>query len=330
MREIRGVPRWVGSLVRSVFFLIVTVMSFSVIAQEKVTVFDAMRIEFADNPVTAMNKYFNKASRERWDSTVGSVQTIDDVKYFFAFSMIEMIEQSTDSTDMIYVNPWIDGAAFMRWKQEEGAWKVNDFALISGEYLRNEIIAERNALPLWLRSKGTLSANMAEYLRDTRAAMLLDKNRLSDSLTDKAKDDRTLSLIAISVRANTRIVSARSIFGDSSVRKSTQEMLIGLKEVLKSKNRERIRALLKTDNHDLVEALALLPEPLIDSFVGNWYVEKEDRLLVLMSSFLSPRLFLILESKKSGEVVWGLLGDWATSPVPTPQAAATERSPVKH
>lgn len=313
------------------FALLSFVIISSSSAQEKVPVFEVMRMELASDPATAIKNYFTPEVRKEWDSTIADVFSTSDVKFFFAFSSIELLDQADSSADMIYINPWIDGVALMKWKRNKNVWVVTNFAFIRGELIRNEVMDEKNVFPLWMRMPGTMASNMATYFSKTQSAILRNKKEIINNyFSDKLTNERSLSLISLAARLNTRLVCAKAILGnDTSIQDNIKGMLNGIKDAIKSKEKGKIRTAFKTDDPNLIKAIALLPESVASSFVGNWYVEKEGRLLVLMSSFLSPRLFIIVAGNTSGITDWALLGDWVTTSSASSSATADKIS-TKH
>lgn len=318
MQHLFFLYRFIGKLTTLLFVILLLNLSMitSSFAQEKKLVFDALRLEISNNPSSATEKYYDQDAKNKWESIVSEVLSVSDMQQFFSFSSILIVEQTDFSVDMIYFNPWVDCTVLMKWKRKGNNWRVNDFSFVSGEMLRNEIIDEKNILPPWLKQPNALASNMGTYYSKTLSAIgQINKETIDKYFSVELKDEASLSLIALAVRLNTRIVTAQAIFGSDELKiKNTQKMLNELKNVIKSKNKITIGEVVKTNDPKLIESLMLLPESVVSSFVGNWYIEKQKgQLLVLMSSFISPRLFIIVAGDtSSGETDWVLLGDWLT------------------
>ncbi len=295
-----------------VLFINFTIAS-PVMAQEKMSVFEVMRLGMSDNPASTAAEYLGQSAKKKWDNKVATVLSTADIKYFFAFSVIEFVAYSNNSAEMIYFNPWIDGILLAVWHQHNEKWFINDFAFIRGEALRGEIVSEKNAIPPWLRIRGTLIGNMADYFHSTNNLLHRRSGNLTKFMDKQHAEDRTLSLISIAARMYTRTTYAHKLLQNEVLQKRIVTKLNDIKSVLASKKKGAISSIFPSASQSEIDTLALLPKEVSRTLVGNWFIGKDGRIVILMSSYIAPRLFLYIDLiKKDINVNGVLLGDWVT------------------
>ncbi len=295
-----------------VLFINFTIVS-PVMAQEKMSVFEVMRLSMSDNPASTAAEYLGQSAKKKWKDKVATVLSTADIKYFFAFSVIEFVAYSNDSAEIIYFNPWIDGILLTVWHQHNEKWFINDFAFIRGEALRGETVSEKNAAPPWLRIRGTLIGNMADYFHSTNNLLHRESGNLTKFMDKQHADGRALSLISIAARMYTRTTYARKLLQDGVLRKKIVAKLNDIKSALASKKKGAISSILPSASQSEIGTLALLPKEVSRTLVGNWFIEKDGHIVILISSYIAPRLFLYIDLiKKDTKVDGVLLVDWVT------------------
>ncbi len=296
----------------------------------KMNVFERFRYEMTIAHDEAAAKFMNAGALAKWNGSIMPYFGKRDrqLSHFFAFSML-VPKMNQGDFYVSYFNPWIDGVLLTKWKKTGEDWKMADIYFASGERARREItprftVSGKNALPVWLRLKGTLLNGIHQYYKDMSIWLLNKDVREYMSWLSLSAAARDLDLELVRMRMKTRLELALVNIAKSNsgpalsgaFSKLKYSALIGDKQKLASYSRHG-------------DIIADLPPEITKTWRENWYFKNGNSFTVILSSPLQPRLFLFMSIYESGKIQGVLLGDLETLTGGVETAGPVRIEPVK-
>ena len=280
--------------------------------QPGMPVFEAMRLTMMADAPKALDDYFSQAARAKWNDGAGSLLDDKETAYFFSFALNNPVPLGDDSFCVIFFNPWADGVMFTKWGKVDGSWKIRLFKFASGELLRGEPISEKNILPAWVTDTGMILDNQSATFHKT-LEIINAKDFTTDAFYQGGRDQELVSLMGIKSRAYTRRVTASAILADDATYEKVEHSLDTIFDTIASKDATKIKTAFKPLPEQAVDLLLGVPDEFLDTAAGNWYIKKGDSLIIFITSFASPRVYLYAQIDADGGITT-FLNSWDAVP----------------
>ena len=301
----------------------------------EMNVFERFRNEMTVAHDVAAPKFMSPAGLAKWNRLVMPYFDRRDrqLSHFFAFSMLVFKGQG-DDLFTIYFNPWVDGALLTKWQKIGAEWKMTDFYMASGERVRGEVTApssvtETSITPLWLQHPGALLMNIYAYYKEMRLRLVT--KRVNDYLSWFALDDveRANDLLRVKLRMTARLDLAITYLAEGNTGTLLSGAFTRVRYDALTKDRKKLAKY--SINGDLIADLK--PE-IIKTFRENWFFKKGDMYSVILSSPVSPSLFLFMNITAQGRIKSAFLSNLEAmanmlqTSTPTARPAAPAAAPA--
>lgn len=311
----------------TVMFALVLTGSPAIADSQKLNVFERFRVEMTVDHIEAAGKFMSARALAKWNSSVMAYFDKPDrqLSHFFAVSII-IPKRKDVNFYLLYFNPWVDGALFTRWVQEDGNWKVDEFVFVSGQRLRGEVtpqseVTQRDETPVWIRNNGTFLSNLYAYYKYMRAQIV--QTPFADCLSWLTLEDRAQAaeLLRIKLRMRTRVQLAILYLVRDRSGHILSNAITRLKYDALAKNRATLAGY--SPHADIL--VDLKPE-IVKTLRENWFFRHGNVFTVILSSPIAPRLFVFMNVLLNGRIEGVLMGDLESmadlvrGPVPPPPA----------
>jgi len=281
-------------------------------AQSGISIFEAFRVNMASAPASYVSSEFPRPLRKHWDNSAVKLLSNDSIKYFFSYAIIQVYSVNEKEAQIAFFNPWVDAIYLTKWRDEKASYRIVDGRFICGELLRGELISEQNFAPLWLRLSGKVLDNQSSYIARTMKSIANKDSKLAYAFTGASGNDEVISFVAMSAKIEARRVTAQKVLSDIKTRKAVERKLVDLKKALFGKDKQALSLMCKRANPNVIDTLASLPEIFSETLVANWYIESGDKLIIMISSYGLPRMFINLHIAKTGDISDIIVGDWGS------------------